>query len=429
MSEREAAAARPPGGAPARAVGRVVHRLRRERGEGLRELARRAGLSANQLSRIERLAASPTEEKIAGLAAALGVPVATLFGQSGVAPPAPVPAGGDAGHQPPPGAPASPAGPERPPALPAQPVRPTHAVAYPLGPPVGEVPSWAWPALAEWERFLAHLIDDLRPLEERREAAAAVTRQLLERRLALARPAFYQELRRVWQTGRGLEGRLAAAAELFQRYRPRDPGAALMFPRLRYVFEYREDGWGECRHELSLANLGDEPIACYQNRTGGAGLQGSSPLGLRVVHPDGTPAATVSWLPRSGPLVRWTATLLHPLQPRECRELVETWLCPYPLPLAGVRHHADAVTVHTFTGEVEVEIGYPPGYRAALTTAWVREGDGAARLLDVRLSNGGRLRLRDALPPFDGSGQPASYSVLQQIVMASSSIRSAQGEH
>lgn len=62
-------------------VGASAFRLRQERGESLREVAKRAGLSQMQLSRVERLESDPTEEKIRGLAAALGVSVAVLFGE------------------------------------------------------------------------------------------------------------------------------------------------------------------------------------------------------------------------------------------------------------------------------------------------------------------------------------------------------------
>lgn len=60
-------------------VGVVVHRLRVERGWSVRALAERAGISATQLTRIERLEASPTEETIRGLATALGVPASILL--------------------------------------------------------------------------------------------------------------------------------------------------------------------------------------------------------------------------------------------------------------------------------------------------------------------------------------------------------------
>jgi transcriptional regulator with XRE-family HTH domain len=60
-------------------VGAVVRTVRAQRGWSIRELAERAGVSPVQLSRVERLKASPTEETIRALAAALDVPVATLF--------------------------------------------------------------------------------------------------------------------------------------------------------------------------------------------------------------------------------------------------------------------------------------------------------------------------------------------------------------
>lgn len=64
-----------------RVVGSVAQRLRTQRGESLREVAQRAGFSANQLHRIERLESSPTEEKIRGLARAYDVPVSVMFGE------------------------------------------------------------------------------------------------------------------------------------------------------------------------------------------------------------------------------------------------------------------------------------------------------------------------------------------------------------
>jgi transcriptional regulator with XRE-family HTH domain len=62
-------------------VGSVVRQLRGQRGWSLRALAARAGISSTHLSRIERLDASPTEETVRGLAAALDVPVSVLFGE------------------------------------------------------------------------------------------------------------------------------------------------------------------------------------------------------------------------------------------------------------------------------------------------------------------------------------------------------------
>ena len=63
-------------------VGSVAKRLRKARKETLQEVAERAGVSLNQLWRIEQLASSPTEEKIRGIAEALDVPVSVLFGET-----------------------------------------------------------------------------------------------------------------------------------------------------------------------------------------------------------------------------------------------------------------------------------------------------------------------------------------------------------
>lgn len=71
-------------------VGFVAKRLRKQAGKSLREVARSAGISAIQLSRVERGVSSPTEEKIRGLAGALGVSISTLFGEQPVNPDAPV---------------------------------------------------------------------------------------------------------------------------------------------------------------------------------------------------------------------------------------------------------------------------------------------------------------------------------------------------
>lgn len=64
-----------------RQVGSIVRQLRGQRGWSLRALAGRAGISSTHLSRIERLDASPTEETVRSLAAALDVPVSMLFGE------------------------------------------------------------------------------------------------------------------------------------------------------------------------------------------------------------------------------------------------------------------------------------------------------------------------------------------------------------
>lgn len=59
----------------------MVRRLRRHHDWSIRELAERAEVSPTQLSRIERLAASPTEDTIVRLAGALGVAVSQLFAE------------------------------------------------------------------------------------------------------------------------------------------------------------------------------------------------------------------------------------------------------------------------------------------------------------------------------------------------------------
>ena len=68
------------GPASERRVGTVVRELRAARKWSLQDLARRSGISAMQLSRIERLESSPTEEKIRSLANVFDVPVTMLFG-------------------------------------------------------------------------------------------------------------------------------------------------------------------------------------------------------------------------------------------------------------------------------------------------------------------------------------------------------------
>ncbi len=71
---------------PTDRVGMVVRRLREERGISLRDLGTRAHISSMQLWRVEQLESSSTEEKIRGLAKALGVPVGVLFGEPDRAP-------------------------------------------------------------------------------------------------------------------------------------------------------------------------------------------------------------------------------------------------------------------------------------------------------------------------------------------------------
>ncbi|OKH95871.1 helix-turn-helix domain-containing protein [Streptomyces uncialis] len=62
-------------------VGRRIQELRLLRGHTLRELGRRAAVSASMLSRIETGARTPSEQVLAALARALGVTVSVLHGQ------------------------------------------------------------------------------------------------------------------------------------------------------------------------------------------------------------------------------------------------------------------------------------------------------------------------------------------------------------
>lgn len=60
------------------ALGERLRRLRRERGETLQETARRAGLSPQYLSEIERGIKEPSSEMIAAVTGALGVTLLDL---------------------------------------------------------------------------------------------------------------------------------------------------------------------------------------------------------------------------------------------------------------------------------------------------------------------------------------------------------------
>lgn len=62
-------------------VGLQARKIRQQRGETLEQVSERAGLSLNQLSRIERGESNPTERTIRTLAKALEVPVSFLFGE------------------------------------------------------------------------------------------------------------------------------------------------------------------------------------------------------------------------------------------------------------------------------------------------------------------------------------------------------------
>ena len=60
-------------------VGAQVRKLRRKKGVSLSEFARRTRMSKSMLSQVERGLANPSVEKIRSIAAALQVPVFTLF--------------------------------------------------------------------------------------------------------------------------------------------------------------------------------------------------------------------------------------------------------------------------------------------------------------------------------------------------------------
>ena len=60
------------------ALGEVLRRLRHERGERLADTARRAGVSPQYLSEVERGLKEPSSEMIAAIAGALGVTLIDL---------------------------------------------------------------------------------------------------------------------------------------------------------------------------------------------------------------------------------------------------------------------------------------------------------------------------------------------------------------
>jgi DNA-binding XRE family transcriptional regulator/mannose-6-phosphate isomerase-like protein (cupin superfamily) len=64
-------------------IGATARRLRNSLGLTLGEVAKRANLSAAMLSRLENGGVSPSLESLAALTAALGVPLAQLFGDVG----------------------------------------------------------------------------------------------------------------------------------------------------------------------------------------------------------------------------------------------------------------------------------------------------------------------------------------------------------
>ncbi len=68
-------------GKPRERLGTIVRRLRLGQKLSLAELSEQTGISVMQISRIEQLKSSPTEGSIRRIAAALGVPVAVLFGE------------------------------------------------------------------------------------------------------------------------------------------------------------------------------------------------------------------------------------------------------------------------------------------------------------------------------------------------------------
>jgi transcriptional regulator with XRE-family HTH domain len=374
---------------PAGRVGTIVRRLRQERGESLRDLARRAGLSPIQLSRVERLESDPTEEKIAGLAAALGVPVGVLFGEVW-APGAAAGAGSEAG-------------------------------AAEGGSVLAPDQGWLWPTFVEWERLVARLQDPALGLPKRRDVAAGVAELLKAQRLTLGQPEFYADLRQVWVTHDHLDDRLRAASERFARHRPQPPGAAQIFPRFRYAMDYRRGGLADHRYEFSLANIGPTPVQSYENWASGDVPRDEEEIGLQITHPDGSPAARIEWRPRSGNALHWRANLLRPLQPGETRELVEHWVWPYPPPLTAIR--SNTFTVDAFMGELEIAISFPAGFVAGLNTAWVRDCDGSARTIEMKVVSASppRAVVREELPPFDGSDQYTVYTLLQHVTEAGSS--------
>jgi len=70
-------------GSVSKQIGATVRRLRASLGLTLGEVAKRSNLSAAMLSRLENGGVSPSLESLAALTAALGVPLAQLFGDVG----------------------------------------------------------------------------------------------------------------------------------------------------------------------------------------------------------------------------------------------------------------------------------------------------------------------------------------------------------
>ncbi|WP_394760553.1 helix-turn-helix domain-containing protein [Phenylobacterium sp.] len=77
------------GDAVARAIGKRIRRRRRELGATLAEIARRAGVSYQQVQRFECGETQISAAMVWKLAAALGVGVHDLFGEDGPAGPSP----------------------------------------------------------------------------------------------------------------------------------------------------------------------------------------------------------------------------------------------------------------------------------------------------------------------------------------------------
>src|SRR5664280_1395701 len=75
-----------PAGARRPAVGREIHRWRRERAMTLARVAERSGLNIGYLSQIENEKAMPSLDALGEIAAALDVPVAWLLVDSSLAP-------------------------------------------------------------------------------------------------------------------------------------------------------------------------------------------------------------------------------------------------------------------------------------------------------------------------------------------------------
>ena len=63
----------------ATALGLRIRELRNERHMSQEELAFKAGISAAHLGQIERALKNPTVDTVAKIAAAMGVPITTLF--------------------------------------------------------------------------------------------------------------------------------------------------------------------------------------------------------------------------------------------------------------------------------------------------------------------------------------------------------------